>query len=389
MRTDDRKLTTRAATENYGERVVDIAVVVNLHARRGSESVARTLSQALPSARVLASRSLDETRDFALDALRADSSLLLSAGGDGTAVALLNALRDAERGAERTVQSRFVASTRPQACSTEMPASRFDSAAAPRRVPALGALPLGTGNAWAHATGAHDWRHATERLREAAARGAALPLRRFDLVEVEGKLAHFAGTGWDAEMIDDFHAQKTGPGLIPARFRRGLAGYLHALGTRTVPRHLREPQPDVEIVNLGSDALGVDEQGRPCRLPGGEHGKVLYRGPVSVCGAGTSPEWGFRFRAFPFAGLVPRRFNLRFYTAKAVEATFAIPKLWKGTHPMRGMHCFLLDRCLVRFSRPVPFQIGGDRVGHRDEIEYSLAEEQVDMLSWHDLPYAA
>src|SRR6185312_12923890 len=97
-------------------------------------------------------------------------------------------------------------------------------------------------------------------------------LRRFDLVEVGGTVAPFAGTGWDAEIIDDFHAQKTGFGFLPARARNGLAG----------------------------------------------RGAVLYRGPTSVCAAATSAEWGFGFRAFPFAGLVPRRFNFRIYAGRAL-----------------------------------------------------------------------
>jgi diacylglycerol kinase family enzyme len=333
---------------------VDIAVVVNLKARRGSVRVARACREQLPAARVMTSGSLDEALGFARRLQSAPPALLVSAGGDGTAVALLNALR--RRDAE--------------------------AAAGAVKTPALGLLPLGTGNGWANVTGAPRWRTAVARLGRAAERGGPLPLRRFDLVEVGGTVAPFAGTGWDAELIDDFHAQKTGFGLLPAKARLGVAGYLQGMFLHTIPRHLREPQVEVELVNTGDDAMTVDDRGRPVPRPGGRHGAVLYRGPTSVCGAATSPEWGFGFRAFPFAGAVPRRFCLRVYAGSAIEATLRMRQLWTGAHPLEKMHSWLLTRCKATFSRPVPFQIGGDRMGARSEVEYAIAPDQVDVLDW-------
>ena len=205
-------------------------------------------------------------------------------------------------------------------------------------------------------------------------------------MEVDGIIAPFAGTGWDAELIDDFHAQKAGAGILPRRARNGLAGYLHGLATRTIPRHLmRRAQVEVELVNTGDDALVVDESGLPVDAPAARHGAVLYRGPVSVCAAGTSPEWGFGFRAFPFAGLVPRRFCMRVYTGRVLEATLRMGSLWRGVHPMPKMHSWLLNACRARFSEPVPFQVGGDRIGYKSEMEYNLAREQVNLLNWSRL----
>jgi diacylglycerol kinase family enzyme len=300
----------------------------------------------------MVSGSLDEAMGFARDLQEKPPSLLVSAGGDGTAVTLLNAMRK-----EVAVH---------------------DGASQP----ALGLIPLGTGNGWANVTGAPAWRKAVTRLGHLAERGGPLPLRRFDLVEVCGTVAPFAGTGWDAEIIDDFHAQKSGFGLLPERARNGLAGYLQGLFTRTIPRHLTEPQVEVELTNSGEDAMTVDERGLPVPLPFGRRGAVLYRGPMSVCAAGTTAEWGFGFRAFPFAGVVPRRFCMRVYAGRALEATMRMNKLWAGAHPVAKMHTWLLTSCKATFSRPVPFQIGGDRLGVQQEVEYRLAPEQVDVLDW-------
>lgn len=330
---------------------MDVDVVINLRARRGTASVARKVQRELPAARIMASRTLDEATHFTRVHDSGRSSLLLSAGGDGTAIGLLNALRGVA-------------------------------------VPSLGVLPLGTGNAWAHATGAPGWREALERLGAAVRRAEPMPLRRFDLVEVKAAelpktLSHFAGTGWDAEIINDFHMQKEGFGLLPRGWRNGLAGYFQGLFLRTIPRHIGIAMPEVEITNLGNSALTVDDQGRA--VPVGP-GDLLYRGPTNVCAAGTNETWGFGFRAFPFASLVPGRFCLRVYSGSTTEATLAMHRLWRGVHPQPKMHTFLVDRVRCVFSRPVAFQIGGDRVGMRQEIEYSLAQEKVDLLDWSRLP---
>jgi hypothetical protein len=329
----------------------DIAVLVNLRARRGSERVASVCRRELPGARVHSSRSLDEAVAFARK-LETPPNLLISAGGDGTAITLINALRS------------------------------LPAASAP-----IGCLPLGTGNGWARATGApRKWQRAVERLGALSRSGAPIPTWTFDLVEVDGVLGHFAGTGWDAEIIDDFYAQKSGFGLIPASRRAGLAGYMQGMFTRTIPRHLfAAKRTEVILTNIGEDAIAVDDQGRPYRLPGGEHGKVLYRGPVNVCAAGTSTDWGFGFRAFPFAGLVPRRFCMRVYAGNAVEATLHMRSLWRGQHPHPKMHTWLLTSCRADFNHAVPFQIGGDRVGWKTSVEYRLAGEQVNLLHWSRL----
>jgi Diacylglycerol kinase catalytic domain len=326
----------------------DIAVLVNLRARRGSEAVANACRRGLPGARVVASRSLDEALDFARALGSVPPALFVSAGGDGTAMTLINALRGQR------------------------------AAVAP-----IGCLRLGTGNGLARITGAPRWRSAIERLGAMQRQHDGLPTRRFDLVEVDGTLAPFAGTGWDAELIDDFHEQKSGVGLVPRRWRNGLSGYLQGLVTRTIPRHLFASKPvEVELINTGADAIGVDDEGRAVPLVGGGHGAVLYRGPVNVCAAGTSGEWGFGFRAFPFCGLVPRRFCMRVYAGSVVEATLRMRSLWRGAHPVPKMHTWMLTGCRAVFSRPVPFQIGGDRVGWRQEVEYTLAAEHVDLLDW-------
>ncbi|MFO0550046.1 MAG: diacylglycerol kinase family protein [Polyangiaceae bacterium] len=352
-----------------------VVAVVNEKARRGGPRVARQFSAALPAAEVILTRSLDEVERLAKDFASSPPDLVLGAGGDGTAVALLNSVRNA-----RT--SLAARGGRPHSGSLLR----------------LGLVKLGTGNGLANVVGAPSVSRSLSLLRRAMERGGAwssdrsarvthrgLPLRRFDLVEVEGCVAHFAGTGWDAELIDDFHAQKTEPSVLPPRMRYGLAGYLNGLMTRAVPRNLRLPRVEVEVHNTGKVALGVDARKQPFDIAGtgaGQAHSMLYRGPVSVCGVGTSSEWGFGFKAFPFADLVPGRFNLRMFVGTTGEALRRVPLLWSGKHPLDKMLTWLLTAAEVRLSRQVPFQIGGDLLGHRDVIQYAISSDRVDVLDW-------
>lgn len=339
-----------------------IVAIVNANARHGGLAAGERLRAEAPSIEVVVTHSMEEAA-AALARIVADPpDLVVAAGGDGTAQGVLNLAR-------------------PFAKTVGAPWIRPDGA--PGTV--LAAMPLGTGNAWARVTGVKAIGDALAKLVRLSTSGAEMPRRRFDSVEVGGKLTHFAGTGWDAEIIDDFHAQQDAVSVIPREKREGLWGYLNALATRTVPRLMvTRPEIVVEVANTDGAAFTVDGAGQP--IPATDlGGGLLYRGPASVCAIGTTSEWGYGFRAFPFAGLVPHTLCVRVYAAKVVEAVLHSRRLWRGEHPMPKMHTFLVKSCRVSVSEPVPFQIGGDRTEHVQTIDYALAKEQVDLLDWSKL----
>jgi diacylglycerol kinase family enzyme len=248
-------------------------------------------------------------------------------------------------------------------------------------------MPLGTGNAWAHSVGAPGWKAALRMLGRAAEAEHLLPRRRFDLVSVLGVEAPFAGAGWDSYILEDYHKSRDGWSLVPRALRTGPVGYLYSTATRTLPRQIFEKTVEVELVNLGEPALRIDAAGRAVSMEGqsGAAGAVLYRGPVGVCGAATTQEYGFRFRAYPHAGLVDGRFCARIYSGSPIDATVNLPDIWRGAHPIRHMHDFLVTRCKMVFDKDVPFQVGGDRIGWRREVEYGIAERPIDLLDWSAL----
>jgi hypothetical protein len=118
------------------------------------------------------------------------------------------------------------------------------------------------------------------------------------------------------------------------------------------------------------------------KIHGMKLGSVLYDGPMSVAGCSTSPDLGYRFRAYPFAERFPGKMNVRVYDEGTVAAMFAIPSIWRGQHPLKGMHDWFATAVRMTFSRPVPLQIGGDAIGLRQTAEFRLSERRIDVLDW-------
>lgn len=332
---------------------MDIAVVINLNSRRGSQRFADFAQRVLPRSRVVVTRSVDDVTSF-VDGLSPERapSVLLSGGGDGTAIGLLDALR-----------SRSYA------------------------FPALGIVKLGTGNAWATTTGAPSPKRAFETMARVLERGhTTVPTTDFALVEVEGRLTPFAGSGCDAEVLHDYRLQREAlPGSL-RRFAEGAPGYFASLFTRTIPRNvLQRAKPRVRLVNLGPEAFTVDAHGAVVKVPQAGAGTVLYEGPYGVTGAGTSCELGFGFKALHLARTLPGHMHVRVYAASAAEATRRLHQLWTGKHPLPRSHDFLLTHCRMEFDRDVPVEIGGDAIGLRRSVEYRVAPQIVSLVDWANL----
>ena len=317
-------------------------IVVNANAKRGGRRIAVQIARALPGASVRLTRSIQEIEGW-LRTIK-DPRCILSAGGDGSAVALLNAL------------DRVVPKGEP--------------------FPAIGALPLGTGNAWAHALGA---RKLDKCIRALARHEGPVPTKRYGLLTCDGTLTFFAGCGWDAQVLDDYRLQLE---ASPNAVAKSVWGYLTAMLLRTAPKNILYGRPHVIIENLGGDVYAMTPERKLVRLADVARGAILYEGMASVAGAATCPEFGYGFRAYPHAERLLGFMNVRVYDRKANGAILDIPKLWKGQHPLRGMTDWFATEVRMTFSRPMPLQIGGEAIGSRLTVEYKASDRQVDALDW-------
>jgi diacylglycerol kinase family enzyme len=245
----------------------------------------------------------------------------------------------------------------------------------------MGVLPRGTRNGRAHARGAPK-RHRCLAL--LARNPGALPTHRTDLIEVEETLTHFAGSGWDAMILEDYERQleaTKGPGL---RLTKSVYGYLSAALVRTLPRVAIFGNPHVIVENLGDEVYSIGPDGRPQRMEA-PVGSVLYEGPAGTASVGTCPEFGYRFRAFPFAERMPGFISVRVFARNVLSAVSSIPGLWRGAHPLHGMHDWLAKHVRMTFSREVPLQIGGDAHGLRRTVDYKASSRAIRMVAWRRL----
>jgi hypothetical protein len=335
-----------------------LAILVNANAKRGGRRVAVQLARGLPGALVKLTRTQAEMDAWLAAQLGGTKppACFLAAGGDGTAIALVGGL------------------------------VRVVPAGAP--LPAFGVLPLGTGNAWANTTGAPKLRLAIELLDEAGRTGRAIPLRRFGLVDAfpggrdsgtPGVLTHMAGSGWDAQVLNDYKVQVSTIGAAPAS--KSVYGYLSAMLFRTAPKVALHGRPNVIVENLGDEVFGMDDQGRVVKLPLGR-GAILYDGPMSVAGAATCTEFGYRFRAYPHAERFLGKLSVRVYDKGLFGGISDIPNLWVGKHPLLGMHDWFTTGARMTFSRPTPMQIGGDAVGLHRVVDYVVADREAWLIDW-------
>lgn len=325
-------------------------MLVNANAKRGGRRVAAQIARTLTSAEVRRTKSEAEAVEWLRGLITANAppECFVAAGGDGTAMGLVNCL------------------------------ARVLPEGAP--LPTIGVLPLGTGNAWANSVRSPKLGRALELIREGLP--SPLPTRRFGLIDVGGTLAHFAGAGWDAQVLNDYKDQLDASKGPPRVFAKSVYGYLSAMLLRTAPKAMLFGRPNVIIENLGDEVFTMTSDGKLVKMNGVRHGAVLYDGLASVAGVATCPEYGYRFRAFPWAERFLGMMNVRVYDRSTPGAIRDIPKLWYGQHPLRGMTDWFTKAVRMTFSRPMPLEIGGDAVGVHRTVEYRLSERTVDVLDW-------
>jgi diacylglycerol kinase family enzyme len=270
-----------------------------------------------------------------------------------------------------------------------------------RAHPAVGVLPLGTGNAFARArelqsvSDRRDRRSLSEVL--ARARDAGGALDRFRPIEAVGVRAPFCGFGVDAQLIEDHAALFSDGGALGRALGRTLGraagaldgvlgdralaaralrplGYAMSVATRSLPRFALGARPRVTITNLGAPAQRIDERGRESGAPL-PAGTVLWEGACTMAAAATIPCFGFGLRMFPYATRRLDRFHLRASDAGLLEILRNTRAAFAGTYTSPNVHDYLAERVAITISPAAPFEAGGEALGRLGHVELSLGPE--------------
>lgn len=335
-----------------------VAVLLNANARKVSEKVIRSLSHVVPREDLFLSRSMIDARRIIQTVLERRYHTVFTGGGDGTFMSFVNeTLKQLEH------------------------RNQYHHQAPPK----FGVLKLGTGNGIASCVNASPLRG--ERILDDVlrARAGEVPgYRELDLLMIDGRRAHFAGVGVDGRIINDFLWVKQNLGRKPVLktwMAEGPGAYFWGVALRTVPHYLgHSALSEIEIYNtddrpafrLGSDGAPVAEY-RP--------GERMFKGKVSICSAGTTPYFGYHFRAFPFAGRRRGYFSLRAVSITSGQLLSNLSSVWKGKY-FKGFNDFHARKVSIRSEEQLPFQMGGEPEGYRKELTIEIAPERVELVDF-------
>ncbi len=214
------------------------------------------------------------------------------------------------------------------------------NAVADRQDLTLGYIPAGFGNATAHLLKLP--RH------PAALAGVLLAgeARSIDLVSVNGRLALFAGAGWDAQ--------------VARRYAAGGAQRLRGWATAVT--------------------ASLPDLGRRHRVKVVADGEVIHEGPMILTVASTTPFYGRGLLVNPGARPDKGSLMARVYAGPAMRmAQEAARWAARRTPAATGVPATTLTISSLT-SRPIPVQADGDHIGEMDEWNFEVRPAAVRLI---------
>lgn len=278
------------------------------------------------------------------------------------------------------------------------------------QLPTFAKLKAGTGNSTSSLIGSGKPLKDLEKILELSDY-SNLPTRTFPLIHVSyhneddeiihSSLTPFAGSGWDARVLNDFNSLK-------GTFSNGLPGYLRAVATKSLPREIRKnPFSSASIYVNSGPVYRIGEDGRndPVKLNlekikrennsnGINIAKKIH--PINGVIAGTTPYFGFGFMAFPYSlfGNIEniRMMNLRVITGKAafsaIRATLNAGGVWTGIYRSGILHDYFVKDVTIEYwggQEEVPAQIAGESMGVQRKINYKVSPYDLNLLNLREL----
>jgi diacylglycerol kinase family enzyme len=204
----------------------------------------------------------------------------------------------------------------------------------------LGYIPAGFGNATSHLL---RLPRDPDALAEVIRAGDARPV---DLVSVDGRLALFAGAGWDALVA----------GRYAAAGARRLPGWAVAVA-RSLPDLWRRHRVEVRA-----------------------DGWVVHRGPMELLVVGTTPFYGRGLKVNPGARPDGGTIALRVYPGPALHLGLEAGRWALGMKPRAARVDALRVEVHDLDGRPLPVQADGDAIGARSAWSFELRPQAVRLI---------
>ncbi|MBI5508263.1 MAG: hypothetical protein HY903_05875 [Deltaproteobacteria bacterium] len=343
-----------------------IAVMLNRNARHVTDDIIKAAERVVGSEHVFVSRSVDEAEAVSREIVQRGYGTVVCGGGDGTLARAINLVYHYvdEANAWRLERHR-----------------RFGEAQNLLANPRFACLRLGTGNGMSGVVGAgrplDDLRTIVNYL---PGHTHTVPL-----IDLDGERFFFGGVGYDSQILDDYnHLKARAQNFVLKALMQNVTGYLAAIVLRTLPRLLAGSDQKLEgrVTTVGK-AYYVDPRRGDVVLEI-EPGTTLFEGEARIISAGTTPFFGYGFRMYPFARMMPGMMQLRVATVGPLRGICAIPSLWKGSfRAPRGLWDFLVEDVRIELDRPFPFQHSGDAQGLRDRLDLKIASDQLELVDMY------
>jgi len=342
-----------------------IAFVLNRNARKVSEGAIKKIQRLVPTEDLYISHSLEESEHIARVIVQKGYGTVVSGGGDGT---LCNVMNQICRYVDETNDWR------------KQRARFYNDTSGLVSYPEFAFLKLGTGNGLAEVVGAADFAQDIQKL-QTGPRHSSVAV---DMIESEGKRFMFAGMGYDAWVLNDYVNLKKWAKNKPLinTVAGTVAGYLLAVVGRTVPDMIaRGCMQRIRVTNLGDTAYWIDGR-RGDRAIAIEKGEVIFEGEAGLAGVGTHPYYGFGFKVYPFAGIMPGYMNLRIANMGPLSVLSKLPSIWNGTCRTKHLFDFLVKEIKIESKEPMPYQFAGDAQGQRTSIHFKISDIPAQLVDY-------
>lgn len=330
------------------------AVVMNTKARKVKKSTIDLIARHVPEEDLFITRTVEQSDECLKEIVARRYPLVFCGGGDGTAMRIIEQLLNHIR--------------------------KRNAAGGDFCLPAIGILKLGTGNGWAGLMNTPPGALPIEIIK-----GLEKPkTRTFNMIVAGDRLAHFASFGLDAFVVNNYLDLKNRyPTGLSWKLANSLVGYLFATFCMSAPILLLKPfQYPVRVINESEEPVYRVSHSRGVEETEIKKGEVIFEGPVTMLGCGTTSNYGFNIKAYPWAMAKDGYMQLRLIGTPLPTFILHMRSFLNGNAERNDLWDFLVQRVRVECDRDMPFHLGGDPEGYRRDMTFQVAEETVEILDF-------